>query len=378
MNVVMFYHSVDSCWNHGNAHFLRGVARELIALGHDVTVYQPEDGWSRLNALAEGGEEVLAEAAALVPGLKIERYEIETLDIEQVTDGADLLLVHEWNLPALVAALGYKRRTAASYILLFHDTHHRAITAAAEMARFDLDGYDGVLAFGSVLCDIYQRRGWGRQAFVWHEAADTALFRPLVADKDHDLIWVGNWGDDERTRELNEFLITPAWRLALRARIYGVRYPTDALVALAACNIKHGGWLPNHCVPEVLARAKFTMHVPRRPYTQALPGIPTIRVFEALACGIPLISAPWDDCEGLFPDGAYLPVRSTEEAQQAMLLLLHDADGASNFARAGLDAIRERHTCAHRVHELMTIVARLKGEQTVERQPAVQHGVLAS
>ena len=44
----------------------------------------------------------------------------------------------------------------------------------------------------------------------------------------------------------------------------------------------------------------MTVHVPRRPYVDALPGIPTIRVFEALACGIPLVSAPWRDEEGLF------------------------------------------------------------------------------
>ncbi len=42
------------------------------------------------------------------------------------------------------------------------------------------------------------------------------------------------------------------------------------------------------------------MHIPRRPYVESLPGIPTIRVFEALACGIPLISAPWSDSEALF------------------------------------------------------------------------------
>ena len=47
----------------------------------------------------------------------------------------------------------------------------------------------------------------------------------------------------------------------------------------------------------------MTVHVPRRPYVEALPGIPTIRVFEALACGIPLVSAPWADSEGLFPPG---------------------------------------------------------------------------
>ncbi len=49
MRVVMFYHSLASDWNHGNAHFLRGVARELGRRGHDVRVYEPLDGWSATN-----------------------------------------------------------------------------------------------------------------------------------------------------------------------------------------------------------------------------------------------------------------------------------------------------------------------------------------
>jgi len=47
MRVVMFCHSLVSDWNHGNAHFLRGVCAELIARGHSVGVYEPRDAWSR-------------------------------------------------------------------------------------------------------------------------------------------------------------------------------------------------------------------------------------------------------------------------------------------------------------------------------------------
>jgi spore maturation protein CgeB len=55
MRVVMFYHSIVSDWNHGNAHFLRGVATELLARGHEVAVYEPKDGWSVTNLLREKG-----------------------------------------------------------------------------------------------------------------------------------------------------------------------------------------------------------------------------------------------------------------------------------------------------------------------------------
>src|SRR5256885_4953726 len=142
MKAVLFYHSFVSCWNHGNAHFLRGVTRELIKLGHDVVVYEPEDGWSRTNALADGGAAVIAEAAALVLGVSLRCYRSGQLDLDQATDGADVVIVHEWNAPALIAALGNQRLAGAPFTLLFHDTHHRAVTAPTEMDALELDGYD--------------------------------------------------------------------------------------------------------------------------------------------------------------------------------------------------------------------------------------------
>jgi spore maturation protein CgeB len=235
-----------------------------------------------------------------------------------------------------------------------------------------------VLAFGEVLREIYERRGWGRAVFTWHEAADTALFRSLPAPKKEvDLIWIGNWGDEERSRELDEFLIQPAARLQLRARVHGVRYPQAARAHLAAAGIDFAGWIANHRAPEAFAQAKFTVHVPRRPYTQALPGIPTIRVFEALACGIPLISAPWDDCEGLFPEDCYLKVRDGDEMTLAMTRVLHDRSLGPTLARNGLDAIAARHTTAHRARELMAILAALKVRRRHARRPALQIGALA-
>jgi spore maturation protein CgeB len=372
---VLFYHSFVSCWNHGNAHFLRGVVRELIRMGHAVTVYEPEDGWSRVNALAEGGAQALEEAAALVPGVTLESYQLDTLDLDKATHRSDVVIAHEWNPAALIAALGQKRANGGRFTLLFHDTHHRAVTAEDEMGRYELDGYDGVLVFGEVLREIYERRDWGRAVFTWHEAADTALFRPQPSPKkDADLIWVGNWGDEERSRELDEFLIQPTAKLQLRTRVHGVRYPQTARAHLGGAGIDFAGWIANHRAPQAFAKAKFTVHVPRRPYTQALPGIPTIRVFEALACGIPLISAPWDDSEGLFPHDCYLKVRDGGEMTLAMTRVLHDHDLAPALARAGMNAIAARHTCAHRARELMAILAALKVRRLHTHHPALQIG----
>jgi spore maturation protein CgeB len=375
MKFVLFYHSVVSCWNHGNAHFLRVVCRELIRAGHEVSVYEPADGWSRMNARQDGGAFALRGAKKLVPGLAIHTYGMETLDIDAALDGADVVIVHEWNDPKLVAAIGARRAAGGSFTLLFHDTHHRAVSAPHEIGRFDIAAYDGVLAFGEVLREVYLARGWANQVFTWHEAADTALFRPLPGRKrETDLIWIGNWGDGERSAELGEFLLEPVSRLGLKGRIHGVRYPDEVQEELKRRRIDYVGWLPNHAAPEAFARALFTVHVPRRPYVEALPGIPTIRVFEALACGIALVSAPWEDAEGLFPEGSYLTARNGDEMTDALARLQKDEAMREAMAATGLAAIQSRHSCAHRVGELTAIVEKLngRGQEPRKRKKAGQ------
>jgi spore maturation protein CgeB len=363
MKCVFFYHAFSSCWNNGNAHFLRGVARELAALGHDVVVYEPDDGWSRLNALRDGGSASLRDVAALFPGVRIQPYD-SSLDLDAALDGADVVLVHEWNEPGLVQDIGRRRVGGGRFVLLFHDTHHRAVTAPHELARFDLSGYDGVFAFGEVLRQIYLTLGWANRAFTWHEAADIALYRPLPQIvPQNDVVWIGNWGDEERSAELRQYLIEPVAALGIDAVIYGVRYPSDALDAIDAAGIHYGGWLPAHRAPQAFAKARVTVHVPRAPYARSLPGIPTIRMFEAMACGIPIISAPWEDTETLFPDGTYLRVTNGAEMQDALRRLLSDHELAAAMAARARACVLAHHTCRHRAEQLLQIV------NTMDRAP---------
>ncbi|KZC03107.1 spore maturation protein CgeB [Methylobacterium sp. PvP062] len=436
MRIAYFTHSLASCWNHGNAHFLRGVLRELMASGHAVAAYEPEGAWSLENLLRDHGAAGLDAYRAAYPELASDRYGAIDAVVERVSD-SDLVVVHEWSEPALVAALGAARRRGARYTLLFHDTHHRAVSAPAEMERFDLSGYDGVLAFGETLAAVYRARGWGRRVFVWHEAADTRLFHPparelpdldgagsgagplsrsgegqgegsgpsgrgapfpRVAGAPHPegsppspqpsparerarvasdpdgresaragLIWIGNWGDDERSAELETYLFRPAAQVGLPLDIYGVRYPEAALATLRRYGARYHGWAANAAAPGLFARHLATVHVPRRFYVERLPGIPTIRVFEALACGIPLVCAPWDDAEGLFRPGRdYLVARTGAEMEGHLRALRSDAGLRQALAASGLATIRARHTCAHRAEELLSIAASLRAPATLE------------
>jgi spore maturation protein CgeB len=361
---VLFYHSLISDWNHGNAHFLRGVVTELLDRGHEVDVYEPANAWSVENLVRDHGEAPLDEFRRVFPRLQSTRYETGTLDLDRALDGADAVIVHEWSDHDLVRAIGEHRRRTRAYRLFFHDTHHRAATQPEQMAAYDLSDYDGVLAYGKVIRDLYLEKGWARDAWTWHEAADTRLFHPRPhGTAEGDVVWIGNWGDDERTAELHEFLIDPVKELGLRAKIHGVRYPDHAIASLQDAKIEYAGWLPNWRAPEVFSKYKLTVHVPRRPYVTTLRGIPTIRPFEALACAIPLISAPWDDAEGLFKAGEdYLIARDGNEMKKQMRAVLSDRALAQSLAASGLRTIQSRHTCAHRVSELLSIVRESGGQ----------------
>ncbi|MGQ3357325.1 MAG: CgeB family protein [Phreatobacter sp.] len=362
MKIVYFTHSLASCWNHGNAHFLRGVLRELQALGHEVDVWEPADSWSLANLLRDHGEAGLAPFRTAYPELTSRTYGPGD-DLGGLCDGTDLVIVHEWNDPALVAAAGLLRRRGGRFTLLFHDTHHRAVSDPDAIRTFDLSGYDGVLAFGEALAEVYRRWGWGRRVHVWHEAADIRLFHPPVEEGARaGLVWIGNWGDGERTAELDAFLLKPAVAAGLPLDVYGVRYPDEAVERLARAGARYRGWLANARAPEIYACHLMTVHVPRRFYVERLPGIPTIRVFEALACGIPLVSAPWEDSEGLFSPGEDFLVAADGAAMTRHLRDLgEDPALRASLVAAGLAAIRSRHTCAHRAGELLAVYRELAG-----------------
>lgn len=355
MKILLFYHSLISDWNHGNAHFLRGISTELISRGHDVKIYEPHDGWSFNNWIKEKGIGEIKNFNDKYPYLHTNFY--TTLDdFYDELKNADLVIVHEWNRPELVKLLGYLKKFH-QYKLLFHDTHHRSVTSPGEIANYDLSEYDGALVFGEKIKNIYLEHGWAKNVWTWHEAADIKVFHPYNTNKlEGDLVWVGNWGNDERTKDLIEYVIEPTKKLGLKTKVYGVQYPDKALQLLNEAGIEYGGYLPSYQFPEIASAYRFTVHVPPKPYAKDLPGIPTIRAFEAMACGIPMISSPWQDSENLFRVGEdFLMVEDGEEMVTTMKNLLQNRERSNSMIRKGLETIRNRHTCTHRVDELMSI-----------------------
>jgi spore maturation protein CgeB len=358
----IFAHSWVSDWNHGNAHFLRGLARELGRLGHEVRCYEELGSWSLSNLVNHENERAIDsidQFRAAFSMLDVRFYDHknnfeEFLDTE--LEGADIVIIHEWNDPAVASAI-LSRKAKFGFRALFHDTHHRAYTRAGEILRFPLHLFDGVLAFGEPITKIY-RDGFGIPA-VWtfHEAADIENFHPIESGKTTDVLWVGNWGDDERTNELLEFFVQPASKLRERRfKAYGVRYPEIAVKTLAAAGIDYEGYLPNLSAPSAFSESCVALHVPRREYVNGLTGIPTIRVFEALACGAPLVCSPWSDAENLFRPGEdYVVVPNGEAMTAELARLLGDDAARRQLGENGMQTVRARHTCGHRAQQLEEI-----------------------
>lgn len=360
MRIVFFVHSIVSDWNNGHAHFLRGLGAALIARGHKVRFCEPRENWSTDNLFKTAKAQPIMDFARRFPWVRVQFYDPKEDVVEQVdemTAGADVVVVHEFNEPEIVGAVGYIRRRREDFLLLFHDTHHRLISLPHEILRFNLADYDGILAFGRSLAEAYRDKLPGKPVHVFHEAADMKTFRPLEREKEHDVVWVGNWGDDERAGPIRDYLIGSASTLAdLRFTVYGVRYPKHALSVFKRARIQYEGWVPNYQVPEVFARSHVTLHILRSFYTQALPGIPTIRPFEAMACGIPLITTQWRDTEGLFTVGKdYLMAESPEQMHQSIRLLVENEDIRQDLAGHALETIRRRHHCGLRAEQFETL-----------------------
>jgi spore maturation protein CgeB len=357
---AFFDQSVISDWNNGNAHFLRGLMRALQARGHGVVCFEQIDNWSLTNVLLEAPDAV-AEFAARFPDLRVERYALGQPGlktwIRAQLAGADVAVVHEWNPPEVIRLVG-ELSQQIGLPALFHDTHYRVTLDHEYRASLGLDRYVAILAYSPSIARRYRDLGFER-VHVLHEAADTTVFAPAPLPKTADVVFVGNYGDGDRSDELEKYIFGVRPLLPqLRYAMYGVRYPEQVVARLNnGLNITYGGWLPNALVPRIYNSAKVVLHVPRRQYVELLPGTPTIRVFEALASGACLISLPWDDTDQLFEAGCdYVVAHSPTEMGEMTAWLCADAGARARFGQRGYQTILARHTCGHRADELLLLL----------------------
>src|SRR5258708_14554240 len=131
--------------------------------------------------VADGGTNFRYEFKLAYAMLESRRY--RDLQVGRALKKADLVIVHEWNAPEIIGEIGSFRKQRPIFRLLFHDTHHRAVTSANSQSRIDLSGYDAVLAYGPSLRDLFLANGWYRNTWSWHVAHDMRAFSQLTSIK---------------------------------------------------------------------------------------------------------------------------------------------------------------------------------------------------
>jgi spore maturation protein CgeB len=358
----VFAHSWVSDWCHDDAHFLRGLVRELLRMGHEVRCYEELGSWSLTNLVKEEGE-------VAVQAIEQFRREFPALDVRFFQSGsnlrealrlelrdADVVVIHERNHPEVAnTILSLKRELG--FRCLFHDTHHRAITSTNEILRFHLQFFDGVLAFAEPVTRVYRDALGISQAWTFHQAADVEHFRPRDAPRDIDLLWIANASGAGWNSELVEYLVQPVAELRnCKTVVHGVDYSEQDRRSLSEAGIEFRGYLPNLMKPDVYSRAALSLYMPERPNSKEGNHLPSVEIFEALACGSPVLCTPWHDGEHLFRAGQdYLCVNSGAEVKTKTQRLLRDESARHQIGANGRESILHKHTCAHRASQLVDI-----------------------
>ena len=173
LSIRFFSHSWISDWNHGNAHFLRGLARELVRLGHHVRCYEEVGSWSLTNLIQEGdvASRAIDTFHSTYPELDVRFYTRDAslpAFLNRELADADLVIIHEWSEPDVVNEI-LARKKRLGFRALFHDTHHRAYSNAGQILRFHLHlstamflraGAVVVLMLGGALMEELAFRGY--------------------------------------------------------------------------------------------------------------------------------------------------------------------------------------------------------------------------
>jgi spore maturation protein CgeB len=349
MRVVFLGLSITSSWGNGHATNYRALVRELSARGHDVLFCErdvpwyaaqrdlPQPPWGRtslyssLEDLTERHSEDVAAADIVVVG-------------SFVPDG---VAVCDWVLENAGGTTAFYDIDTPVTLAKLRRGEHEYVSPEL-VSCFDL-----YLSFtgGPTLQTLEEEFG-ARRAVPFYCLVDPEVYRPVEAEKRWDMGYLGTYSDD-RQQALEQLLIEPArWSSAADFAVAGPQYPQRI------------DWPPNverieHVAPgehaSFYASQRFTLNVTRAEM-RAAGWSPSVRLFEAAACGVPVISDRWEGLESLFtPDEEILIADATTDVVDFL------AETGDEEAREIGERARERvlaeHTAERRCEQLEEEVA---------------------
>ncbi len=358
LSIVVLGLSITSTWGNGHATTYRALLRALARRGHEVLFLERNQPWYAANRdlprppfcrtlLYDG----LGQLAA--------RF-------ERPIRAADLVIVGSY-VPEGVAVgrfvVATARGTTAFYDIDTPVTLAKLARGDDEYVSADLiPSYDLYLSFtgGPTLAAIEQRYG-ARSARPLYCGVDPELYFPEPGEASVDLGYLGTYSAD-RQPKLERFLLEPARRWAAgRFAVAGPQYP-DATAWPA--NVARTDYLPAHRHRAFYGSQRFTLNLTRADMVAA--GFsPSVRLFEAAACGTPIISDAWPGLETLFEPGREILLASSPDEVLRHLRECPEARRRALGAAARARVLRA-HTAAHRALELEALVAEAEDRQVAE------------
>jgi spore maturation protein CgeB len=348
MRITFIGLTITSSWGNGHVTTYRALLRELVAAGHEVVFLEHDKPW-----YAEHRD--LPEPPF---GRTVLYPDVEALKREHVGEvrEADAVVVGSY-VPQGVEVGKWALATATGPVV-FYDIDTPVTLAKLGRADYEyltptlIGRYAAYLSFSAgPTLERLEREFGSPMARALHCSVDPTLYHPEPADDPIDLNYLGTYSPD-RQPPLQRLLIEPArqWGKG-RFEVAGPNYPAD--VEWPA-NVRR----VDHCPPAehrtFYNSARFTLNVTRADMVAA-GWSPSVRLFEAAACGVPMISDRWDGLGDYFPLNEQIFVADTTEQALAILRDLPEPDRRS-AAEAARQTVLQHHTAEVRAAELITFL----------------------
>lgn len=351
MKIVIFGLTVSSSWGNGHATLWRGLCKHLARCGHSIVFFErdvPYYAEARdLHELA-GGQLRLFSHWEDVRALA--RSELRDADVAIVTSycpdaiaATELILAESRAMPVF-----YDLDTPVTLARL------KAGEAVPYIGPRGLRDFALVLSFtgGQHIADEFRDRLGACKVRPLYGHVDTDIHRPVPPQAHYraDLSYLGTYSED-RQLALETLFVAPARaRQDLRFLIGGAQYPEDFPWSLNIYFVQH---LPPSEHAVFFASSRLTLNVTRRAMAE-MGWCPSGRLFEAAACGAPLLSDGWPGIEEFFAPGQEILITRSEDDTLAALTI-SDAE-VRHIARRAYERTMDQHTSDKRAAQLISLL----------------------
>lgn len=354
MKIVIFGLSISSSWGNGHATLWRGLCRALASRGHSIVFFERDLSFYAAHRdlyQLDGCEIVLHPGWDEVRDRAVR--ELSDCDVAMVTsycaDGpaaCDAVLNSRANIRCF-----YDLDTPVTLVRL------REGHTVDYLPPHGLGGFDLVLSYtGGEALNLLQSQLGAVNVAPLYGSVDPEIHRPAPAREEFRaaLSYLGTYAED-RQAALQELFIEPAWhRPDLRFVIGGAQYPQEFPWTDNIFFVRH---LPPALHADFYCSGRATLNVTRRAMAE-MGHCPSGRLFEAAACGVPILTDVWDGLEQFYEPGTeILACREAGDVLEALKLPDHDLRRIAHRAR---ERTLDQHTAMHRALELETIFDRVQ------------------